>query len=257
MSELGPSARSLLDAARGAGPDAAAIARMRSKIDLAITGGAAGAAAKLGTTTSSTKAIAAGSTITAGKLGLLAVVIAAGAGLLIAQRGSTSSDPLPASAPSESPAASLHTARELGPDGIAPTAPIPRATQASPPPQRAAVAPSPASPAPQHATAPVAAAPQPIALARPGSERVTLAREVELVDRAMLALKSGDAAAALVAARLHARETFARGQLAEDATAIEIEALCTLRQPAAHQLAAFDARWPASAQRARLTKVCR
>jgi len=87
---------------------------------------------------------------------------------------------------------------------------------------------------------------------------VPLAREVELLDRAMAALGHGDPTSALDEVRLHARETGGTGQLAEDAAAIEIEALCHLHAPSATQaLARFDTRFPRSAQRSRLAGVCR
>ncbi len=89
-------------------------------------------------------------------------------------------------------------------------------------------------------------------------KRITLAREVELIDRAMIALRAGDPATTLVVTRTHALETANGGQLAEDIGAIEIEALCMQHAPAAAQrLTAFDKRWPSSAQRERLTRACR
>lgn len=85
-----------------------------------------------------------------------------------------------------------------------------------------------------------------------------LAREVELVDLAMAALNRGEPRVALSAVQRHAAETGGRGQLAEDAAAIEIEALCQLHDPAtAIKRAAFDARFPRSAQRSRLEDRCR
>ena len=87
--------------------------------------------------------------------------------------------------------------------------------------------------------------------------KIDLAREVELVDRAMTSLRRGDARDALAATHLHATETRGAGQLAEDAAAIEIEALCKLSDArVATRLAAFEARWPDSAQRSRLTTRC-
>jgi len=86
---------------------------------------------------------------------------------------------------------------------------------------------------------------------------IDLAREVELVDAAMASLRKGDATAALASVRLHRAETNNRGQLAEDAAAIEIEALCRLRDHrVVAKLEAFDTRWPESAQRSRLTTSC-
>ncbi|MBL9017560.1 MAG: hypothetical protein JNL83_25445 [Myxococcales bacterium] len=107
--------------------------------------------------------------------------------------------------------------------------------------------------------APPARAPVPVpAIAMPRSEaRADLAREVALIDRAMVALKAGDAREALMHVRTHGKETRGSGQLAEDAAAIEIEALCRLHDAAVSaKLDAFDARFPRSAQRSRLTTEC-
>lgn len=260
MSELSPDARALIDAARGVGPDAAAIARMRGKIELAVTGGAA-TAAKLGSTTGSAKAIAAGSTLalgTAGKLGVAALVLAAGVGLFAARRDPTPTALGPLELPSTASTASTGRAASHVPGPPASSGPADRV--ASPTPASSSRAPL-AAPA----IRPIARDPRGASTPRPATQDaaqppvgVTLAREVELVDRAMVALTAGDPAGALAAVRLHARETAGRGQLAEDATAIQIEALCTQRSPvAARELARFDARWPSSAQRARLTRVCR
>jgi hypothetical protein len=73
----------------------------------------------------------------------------------------------------------------------------------------------------------------------------------------MAAMRRGDPRAALVAVRTHATETAGTGQLAEDAAAIEVEALCKLGDASVTaRLAAFDKRWPSSAQRSRLTTKC-
>lgn len=94
--------------------------------------------------------------------------------------------------------------------------------------------------------------------AQPAASGIDLAREVALIDAAMSALRGGDPTAALDAIHTHARETRGAGQLAEDAAAIEIEALCRLHDPTtAEKLDAFDVRFPRSAQRSRLTTVCR
>ncbi len=108
--------------------------------------------------------------------------------------------------------------------------------------------------------APIEMAPQSAQRARPvvHAEEIDLAREVELIDRAMAALRSGDAAGALASIRTHGRETHGAGQLAEDAAAIEIEALCRLHDSStAAKLDSFDANFPRSAQRSRLTTVCK
>jgi hypothetical protein len=86
---------------------------------------------------------------------------------------------------------------------------------------------------------------------------VELAREVELLDDAMAALRADRPARALSAILSFERETLGRGQLAEDAAAIELEARCRLGEDVAARLDAFDRRWPESAQRARITSACR
>ena len=126
-------------------------------------------------------------------------------------------------------------------------------SEASPPVVRPAVA-AIAEPAP------IEMAPQSAQRARPvvQAEGIDLAREVALIDLAMAALRNGDSAAALATVATHARETRGAGQLAEDAAAIEIEALCRLHDPSvATKLERFDANFPRSAQRSRLTTVCR
>ena len=109
------------------------------------------------------------------------------------------------------------------------------------------VAASPESPVPpaRHQRVAPAAAPD-----------ISLAREVELIDRAMSALRAGHADEALSAIALYHRDTADRGQLLEDASAIDIEASCTLHLDVSTKLAAFDATWPSSAQRSRLTNAC-
>ncbi|HEX4420068.1 MAG TPA: hypothetical protein VH165_19270, partial [Kofleriaceae bacterium] len=106
------------------------------------------------------------------------------------------------------------------------------------------------------ATAPPSAPPRaPAQAAAPPA--IGLAREVELIDRAMAALRGGDPAEALRMVRRHTAETAGHGQLAEDAAAIEIEALCQLHDPSTNrQLEVFDARFPRSAQRSQLTNQC-
>jgi len=230
---LSGTSRALLEAARdGLGPDPATIARMRGRIAVAAT------------TTPPTGVLA-------GKLGLvglvaIAVVAVTGAGLL-AHRARSAVTPSEAVAyvPPAEPVVSHHavTARE-------PTAPVARAPRREQPHLEAVTR--------SRAERPPATRRDTGAAVRRDRPTVDLAREVELVDRAMVALRRGDTAAALAAVHLHARETANRGQLAEDAAAIEIETLCTVHdRRIARRLAAFDARWPDSAQRARLTAACR
>jgi hypothetical protein len=221
--ELSATSRALLDAARdGLGPDPAAVARMRARIGAAVGGGAVAGV------TASTFTLA-------NKLGLVALALAVGTGAaVLATRSSAPADEPIAALAIEAPAptavtvASAGSAREVVPEVAAPAPAAPEIEMA-----------------PVRVTKPVERAPR----------TIDLGREVELVDRAMAALRSGDYAAALVAVRLHATETGGAGQLAEDAAAIEIDALCKRKDPAApRKLAAFDARWPSSAQRA---KLCR
>ena len=100
-----------------------------------------------------------------------------------------------------------------------------------------------------------------IDLARPKANppiEITLAREVELVDHAMAALKAHDPRAALASLHTYGVEARGHGQLAEDAAAIEVEARCALADPEApSRLAAFERRYPRSAQRARLAELCK
>ena len=223
--QLGSAARSLLDAAReGLGPDAAAVGRVRAKVAASAGAGAAIAI----------------------KLGLVGVVVALaiGAGLY------SSGDHV-----AQTPAIDLpNTRNETSPPVVRPSAAIDT-------PQRAALLRSPARPGFAIAEpTPIEMAPQSAQRARPvvHAEGVDLAREVELIDLAMAALKSGDAAGALATVHTHARETRGAGQLAEDAAAIEVEALCRLHDPSfAAKLDGFDANFPRSAQRSRLTTVCR
>jgi hypothetical protein len=227
--ELGPASRALLDAARGGlGPDPTAVARMRGRIDATVTGAAAPV----------------GASIAGGKLGLVGLIaIALGVGgAAVTQRGDVADEPLVAMIDAEAPAATVRTVREPAPletDLIEIETPKPRAPEGAPTRSERIV----------HTAA---------AGVSPVKRGVDLKREVELVDQAMTALRGGNANAALVATRLHAKETAGTGQLAEDIAAIEIEALCKLHDPAAPgRLTAFDARWPASAQRSRLSTSCR
>ena len=114
--------------------------------------------------------------------------------------------------------------------------------------------------------APAARAPAVVTAAVPAADALTpsharatevnLAREVELIDRAMASLRAGHADDALAAITIYHRETGDRGQLTEDATAIDIEASCTLHLDVTAKLAAFDRTWPSSAERSRLTTAC-
>jgi hypothetical protein len=87
-------------------------------------------------------------------------------------------------------------------------------------------------------------------------EPASLAREVELIDLAMMSLRKNAPAAAIEAIRVFERETLGHGQMAEDAAAIEIEARCKLHEDVSEALARFDRTWPSSAQRERIQTTC-
>lgn len=258
IDELGPESRALLEAARaGMSPDAAAVRRMRAKLGVA-TGGAVGAVgAKL--------AIA---KLVLGVVGVSAVV---GGGWYVAR------DPDPARSAMVAP---LSSAAAVAPPAASPVAPVVRAALPGaaaapsdeelitiephePPESRERIAVRrPVEPAPARSSSrrgAVRVSPSPAPRAAPEAPAsLDLAQEVALVDQAMAALRRGDTQGALVAVHRHAMETAGRGQLAEDAAAIEIEALCRGRDASAGaKLAAFDARFPRSAQRTRLAAQCR
>ena len=216
--ELGSATRALLDAAReGITPQPAAIARVRANVGAAIGAGAAGALVA--------------------KLGAIAIVAAIAIGGAVYFAADEPDRVAPVVPPREHPVTAPVVATTNQP-AIEP-APAPREELMMPP-----IVASHAAPTPSHA--------RPVV-------RADLAREVELIDDAMAALRRGDATAALAAVRRHASETVGSGQLAEDAAAIEIEALCRLGGAPGGidaKRAAFDARWPGSAQRARLEKEC-
>jgi hypothetical protein len=118
----------------------------------------------------------------------------------------------------------------------------------------------PAPPAATEPAAPAANAPSevaPTAATPTPPARLTLAREIALVDQASQALHRGDQAAVAAAISTYDLETAGHGQLAEDAAAIALEAACVSNAPdAATKLAAFNQRWPKSGQHNRLAAVC-
>jgi len=241
--QLGPESRALLDAARdGLGPDEVAIRRMRARVSALAAGGAVGIAAQTHAvaattaTTTATTSFALGGI--AAKLAVVAIAVGAAAGtraIVHSRRTAPSRAPiveLPASAPS----------RSLDRDELAPVV-VDHVREPAPPPPPA-----------RHVER---AEPLPIQTPVPTPAPPSLARETELVDAALAAMSHGHPADALVAIERYTAETAGRGQLAEDAAMIEIEARCRLRDPrAAEVLAAFEARWPQSAERARLVAAC-
>jgi hypothetical protein len=229
---LGPEARALLDAARdGLSPGPAAVRRVHARVHAAT--GAAATGAALG--------------VKLGLIALVAVGVVVGAGAY--HRRGPAAVPPPAielANPTEQPQqAAVHEAALPAPaasaasvdDALIVLEPVPR-----PPVRRTA----PRSD-PRPAAAPGAAV----------GAGIALGREVELIDQAMAALRRGDPGGALRVVHDYAREAAGGGQLAEDAAAIEVEALCTLGDPAARdRRARFDARFPRSAQQARLSAAC-
>lgn len=237
MDELGPEARALLDAAReGLSPDPAAIRRVHGRIHAATGAAAAGTALGI-------------------KLGLIGLIAAVAIGGVVLHRGSTA----PAAPPSLELASPVErpertAAREAAPpaeEDLITIEPVDEASRARDPRGRSAPAPAPAP-----RVAPAASSRR--GGGSRGSAGIDLGREVALIDLAMAALRRDDAAAALRAVQEYAAEAGDTGQLGQDAAAIEVEALCKLGDPAARdRRAAFDARFPHSAQRARLEAACR
>lgn len=241
MTQLGPTSRALVAAARdGLGdPDPATAARVRARIAAAIAGGVVATSTA---TTSSATATASGASVApvsptfAGSLALKLgiVVLAVGAVVttaVVVERTSSSPAGVPAIAASttsdDEPHGTIHVVTpETRPDLGRPTTAVP---------------PRPA----------VGRLDSVAAVSGP-----TLAREVELIDRAMSELRLAHYATALQTIDVFERETAGHGQLGEDAAAIAIEAHCRLHDSVTDKLDAFDRRWPSSAQRARLTAAC-
>src|SRR5262249_25233231 len=121
------------------------------------------------------------------------------------------------------------------------------ATQEASPPRGVEALPIAVEPAPVTVATPATVEPAVAALASPAVRGISLAREIELIDRAMLGLRRRDLDAALETLHSYADESQGKGQLAQDAGAIEVEVLCSKRAAnAATQLAAFEQRWPHS-----------
>lgn len=227
MTEL---SRSLLAAAReGLAPDAAVAARVRAKVAAAV-GGATGAStaipAKAG---ASSMLLKLGAALLA--VGVLATAIVVGG-----------SDRAP-----EAPRLGVVTSEpdEVRTD-VRVVSPNERPAMSASP--RARVAPV----APAERDAPV----ERDAPAEVPAEPATLSREVELIDLAMASLRKNAPGVAIEAIRVFERETLGRGQMAEEAAAIEIEARCSLGEEVTAALARFDQTWPSSAQRSRIQASC-
>ncbi|MCE9575849.1 MAG: hypothetical protein K8W52_22050, partial [Deltaproteobacteria bacterium] len=95
-----------------------------------------------------------------------------------------------------------------------------------------------------------------VAAEPPADLRDPLTRELALVRTAAAALRAGNAVAAIDEIDVY-EHAFPDGQLAEEAAAIRVRALCAT-DPAAAAAARyrFAARWPHSAQRAAVDRAC-
>ena len=223
---LGPRERALIAAARDAlGPDAVQVARIKAHVAGVIAAGGAGVAVTGGA------AAAGGAAAVATKVAVVAVAAAA--------IGAAAYTHFDVPAPTVMPIALPTTADETTGDVVAPQLTV--AAHESPPP-------APAPPPAREPAATATSAPPP---------RADLKREIVLVDNAIEALHRRDYAAALAVIHTYDVETLGGGQLAEDAFAVAVEALCLSGDPAAPaQLAVFFERWPRSAQRPRLAAAC-
>jgi hypothetical protein len=269
MNEL---SRSLIAAAReGLAPDAAVAARVRAKVAATVGATAAtGSAAAI--------SVKGGSTTLLLKLGAALVAIGVVTGLVISQR-----DRKPPEAPRAPIAAPADDVRS---DDVRVVAPADLSNPSNPAqpsdPSRQSPAKHPAGSSQQHG-APAAAPASDDATApdeptqttdltgetaatgsrrgsrTPGADDedgVSLAREVELIDLATVSLHKRAPHAALEAIKAYERETRGRGQLAQEAAAIEIEARCNMNLDATKQIERFDQKYPESAQRERIQTAC-
>ena len=245
IDRLGPESRALVDAARdGLGPDDVAVRRMRGRIATAVASGAAlgglAAGAHSASAATATSSVAAGSI--AAKLAVVAVVAAgaaAGTHAIVTHRATPHVPDVARVAPAPAPV-------------VAPPVRV-----ASPPVEAVepiVIDPPPPPPPPPHRVRMQVAAVAPLPSIAPPS----LARETELLDAALDAVAHSRFADAIAAIGRYRDATAGHGQLAEDADAIEVEALCRLddaRSGAA--FAAFTLHWPHAHEVARLTAVCR
>ena len=230
MSDLSPEARRLLTEARsGLGPDPSTIARMQGRV-LAQIAAPSAAAAPLA---------AKASGLAIAKIVAVTAIATTAAAVTVRHYISRPAPRISVAAPAAVPVPAAVPAPV--------TVPVPAPAAAIPVP--------PPAPAPHHRIHPPAPpAPAPPAPAPPPP----LSRELALLDDATTAASSGDLPAALTQLRLYDRETSGRGQLAEDAAALEVELLCRLHDPTSSAaLASFDQRWPHSAERARLVVACK
>ncbi len=286
MSELGPDAKSLLDAASGGDePSVADRARVRAALGarLAITAAAAGVAltavssaaasassagTAVGTTAAGAGVGVAGASGAAGASVAGAATIAAPLGigmkLLLAFGAATAVGVGAVSYVESTPPAP--TVIAAPPSVVAPRDPS-RVAPIAPP---SALPVAPASAAPAASTASTASASASVsALASnappsaPAAPAVSTAstdaidRELGLIREAQLALQSGNGARALVLLDEHARR-FPAGSLGEEREAARVFALCSLGRTSEARAAAdrFLAAFPRSPQAARVRSSC-
>lgn len=258
MTEL---SRSLLAAAReGLAPDPDAAARVRAKVAAAVAAGTAAATgshavaastapasppvgAPVAAPASTAPTAAAGSSSLLLKLGAALLVVGVSAGIVVVGRDAERTPEVPQlSLPpdhADDVPPRVHVAAPNDPLALPDDPPV-RATPA----------------AQSSSIPPVQAAPPAPSVPAVERELATLSREVELIDLAMVSLRKNAPRAAIEAIRVFDRETFGKGQMAEEAAAIEIEARCTLREDVTAALADFDRTWPESAQRERIQTTC-
>lgn len=234
-----PEVQELIAAGReGLGPDAATIARLRTRIDDAIATSPSVPVRSL-----------------APKLVVVAALTGLGIGSYVAGTRVTQEPVAPLVATGELEAASTPDVALVAADTISPiraaTEPVARA-RARKDPTRALVV---ENPAPRSPEASPESSPEAVATRSVGG--ISLAREIELIDRAALAMRRADASTALETLRVYERETAGLGQLAQDAAALGVEIVCAGGdQRARDELARFEQRWPRSAHLRRLTAVC-
>lgn len=234
--------RNLLAAAReGMTPDAAAMARVRARV-AAATAASTGAAVAIPVTKTG---------VSLGvKLAILAVTLGVVTTAVVVTRS-----PAPSSSPDISIAATENDETPRA-ERITSADRLAAAESAAVPPIRP-------RPAAVDTTAPAAprvpagaARHEPAPANEPTHDAISLAREVELIDQAMRLVRRGVPEAALDVVATYEREARGRGQMAEDAAAIALEAHCSLGRDVTARLAAFDRRWPSSAQRSRIHDAC-
>ncbi len=288
MSWLSPGATALIDEARrGLGPSAGDTARIRERLAARLPAGALVPAAVAGAAVIATReapaAVAASVAPAAvGATTGVAAGVATQAGLGLAAKlalylGSVAmvavgvhaydTRPVPGEAAAPivvrgpappAPPPSLIVVPIAVPLPFAVPAPAPRlevAPRAAPAPLVIAPeAPAPALLDPRTADRPVNA--EVVPAEPPADLRDPLTRELALVRTAAAALRAGNAVAAIEEIDVY-EHAFPSGQLAEEAAAIRVRALCAT-DPAAAAAARyrFAVRWPRSAQRAAVDHAC-